>query len=142
MEARRLVGTGAWCAWAVAAVLLSALPVAAGAAERVALVIGNAAYEQAPHLANSRNDAKAVGDAFERMGYAVWRLEDAGRRTFVRELHDFTNAASAADVAVVFFSGHGLQVDGQNFLVPVDALLAHEPDVETEAVPLARISHQ
>jgi len=126
---------GRWAAWTLAAALC-ALSAMAQAAERVALVIGNGTYEKAPILANPGNDARAVGNAFERLGYSVTRLEDAGRETLIRGLQDFKRAAGASDVAVVFYAGHGIEVDTRNFLIPVDATLARDDDVEYEAVPL------
>ena len=140
MDARHTGGDGRWAlpvAWAVlAAVLLSALPVAAGAAGRVALVIGNSAYEKAPFLENPRNDAKDVGAALDRLGFTVTRLADADQATLRQRLGDFTRAAGASEVAVVFYAGHGIEVDGRNFLVPVDASLRSDQDVEFETVPL------
>ena len=118
------------------AALSWALPGAAWAAERVALVIGNSAYEHVSFLANPGNDAGAVGDAFERLGYAVTRLENGSHDALRRNLGDFRRAASASEVAVVFYAGHGIEVDGNNYLVPVDAKLAHVDDVTYEAAPL------
>ena len=114
---------------------------AAGAAKRVALVIGNAAYEAegVPPLANPGNDARAVGDAFERLGYSVTRAENAGREALFLGLQDFKRAAGASEVAVVFYAGHGIEVDKDNFLVPVDARLARDEDVEYEAVQLSLV---
>ena len=109
---------------------------AAGAAERVALVIGNGAYEKVPYLANPGNDAADVGDAFERLGYSVTRAENAGHDALRRALRDFKRAAGASEVAVVFYAGHGIEVDKHNFLVPVDARLARDDYVKYEAVPL------
>ena len=126
-----------WAAWALAAAVL--WPAAAGA-ERVALVIGNGAYEHVQRLPNPGNDATDVGAAFEGMGYAVTRLDDAGFDALRRGLLDFTRAASAAEVAVVFYAGHGIEVDGRNFLVPVDARLQSDRDVEYEAVPLSLVT--
>ena len=120
----------------VASVLLSALPGAAGAAERVALVIGNGAYEKAPYLANPRNDAADVGAALDRLGFEVSRLANADQAVLREGLRNFTRAASAAEVAVVFYAGHGIEVDGRNFLVPVDARLQSDQDVEFETVSL------
>ena len=135
MDAKGSHGVGA-LVLAAALWALWALPGAAPAAQRVALVIGNGAYAHVPFLAKPGNDARAVGDAFERLGYAVTRLEDAGYDALRRGLLDFTRAASASEVAVVFYAGHGMEVDGRNFLVPVDAKLAHVDDVTYEAVPL------
>ena len=124
-------------AWAaVAVVLLSALPVAAQAGGRVALVIGNSAYAHEKRLPNPGNDAADVGKAFERLGYSVTRLEDAKQSKLRDALGNFKRAAGASDVAVVFYAGHGIEVDGRNFLIPVDAALADDGDVEYEAVPL------
>ena len=106
------------------------------AAERVALVVGNADYAHAPALANPPNDATDVGAALGRLGFAVTRLENAGYATLRRGLREFARAASASEVAVVFYAGHGIEVDQRNFLVPVDARLVSDQDVEFEAVPL------
>ena len=119
---------------AVVAVVIVAAP--ALAEKRVALVIGNAVYEHAPALANTRNDAADIGAALERLGFEVTRREDQDFDGFRRTLQSFSRAASAADVAVVFYAGHGFEVDKQNYLVPVDATLASDRDVDFEAVPL------
>ena len=108
----------------------------ASAASRVALVIGNAQYAHAPKLNNPRNDARDVGAALGRMGFTVTRVENADRPAMWRALQEFSGAAAASDTAVVFYAGHGIEVDQRNFLVPVDARLASDWDVEREAVPL------
>ena len=124
-----------------AAVILSALlSFPAPAAQRVALVIGNASYAHAPGLANPLNDAADIGGALGRLGFAVTRLENADRASLWRGLQEFALAASASEIAVVFYAGHGIEVDQRNFLVPVDARLASDQDVEFEAVPLELVS--
>ena len=110
------------------------------AAQRVALVIGNATYAHVPALANPLNDAKDVGAALDRLGFAVTRIENTDRASLWRGLQDFALAASASEIAVVFYAGHGIEVDQRNFLVPVDARLASDQDVEFEAVPLELVS--
>ena len=110
------------------------------AAPRAALVIGNASYAHAPALSNPLNDAADVGAALERLGFEVTRLENAGQAALRRGLQEFSLAASASEVAVVFYAGHGIEVDRRNFLVPVDARLASDQDVEFEAVPLELVS--
>ena len=110
------------------------------AAQRVALVIGNATYAHAPALSNPLNDATDVGAALGRLGFAVTRLDNADRASLWRGLQEFALAASASEVAVVFYAGHGIEVDQRNFLVPVDARLASDQDVEFEAVPLELVS--
>ena len=119
-----------------ALVLLSVLITTATAGERVALVIGNAQYAHAPKLNNPLNDARDIGAAFDRMGFTVTRVENADRTAMWRSLREFSQAAAASDTAVVFYAGHGIEVDQRNFLVPVDARLASDWDVEREAVPL------
>ena len=130
------------CAAAMAAVLslawVGASP--ALAAQRVALVIGNASYAHAPTLSNPLNDAADVGAALGRLGFSVTRLENANQARLRRGLQEFALAASASEVAVVFYAGHGIEVDQRNFLVPVDARLASDQDVEFEAVPLELVS--
>ena len=126
---------------AAVAVLSSAFPGPAQAAERVALVIGNAAYARAPALANPLNDAAAVGAALARLGYSVTRLQDADYETLRQGLGDFAVAAQASEVALVFYAGHGIEVDKHNFLVPVDAELASDQSVEYEAVRLELVTN-
>ena len=112
----------------------------AAGAQRVALVIGNASYAHVPALANPLHDAADVGAALERLGFSVTRLDNAGYAELRRGLLAFQRAASASDIAMVFYAGHGIEVDQRNFLVPVDARLASDQDVEFEAVPLALVS--
>ena len=118
------------------AMVLWSASIPANAAERVALVIGNTAYSHVPALANPRNDAEDVEAALERLDFAVTRLEDADYSALRQGLLEFTRAAAASEVAVVFYAGHGLEVDRRNFLVPVDARLVSDQDVEFETVPL------
>ncbi len=116
---------------------LLALTAAPGLAQqRVALVIGNATYAHAPRLANPLNDAADISAALARLGFAVTKLENANQGELRQGLLAFTRAASAAEVAVVFYAGHGIEVDQRNFLVPVDAKLSSDQDVEFETVPL------
>ena len=89
---------------------------------------------------NPLNDAADVGAALGRLGFEVTRLVNADRGSLRRGLQEFSLAASAAEVAVVFYAGHGIEVDRRNFLIPVDARLASDQDVEFEAVPLELVS--
>ena len=109
---------------------------AMAAEPRVALVIGNAEYEHAPLLANPLNDAADVTAALERLGFAVNLLENADQTALRRGLQQFARAASVAEVAVIYYAGHGIEVDRRNFLVPVDARLASGADTEFETIPL------
>src|SRR5215471_2391927 len=126
---------------AFAAVLL--LPAAAGAVpgeKRVALVIGNGTYQNVARLANPVNDAKSVAKMFEAAGFdSVEIRQDLGVADFKRAVRDFFDSAQDSDVAVVYYAGHGIQVGETNYLIPVDARLATEIDVQDEAVSLDRI---
>ena len=120
----------------LAMLLLLLLSSVSNAEQRVALVIGNGAYAHTPVLANPPNDAADVAAALERLGFAVTRLDHAGKADMERVLQEFSEAAFHSEVAVVFYAGHGIEVDGQNYLVPVDARLATDRAVSFETVPL------
>ncbi|HEX2526563.1 MAG TPA: caspase family protein [Geminicoccus sp.] len=107
---------------------------------KVALVIGNSSYEHAGLLANPRNDAQAMADTFRRIGFDVVETRlDVGKIAFLDALQAFTRESRRSDVAVVYYAGHGIELDGQNFLIPTDATLATDDDVEFEAVPLGLV---
>ena len=106
-------------------VFILAVAVQAQAERRVALVIGNASYQNAPRLANPGNDAVAVAGLLRNAGFDRVELRrDLGDVELRSIIKDFTDATRDADVAVVFYAGHGIEVDGTNYLVPVDAKLA------------------
>lgn len=131
---RRLSGLPALLALLVA--LLSAAG-ASAAERRVALVVGNAAYAHVSPLANPQNDAAAIAAALRRVGFEATELRrDLGRGAMLDALQTFTREARKADVAFVYYAGHGMEVGGRNFLIPTDARLATDDDVEFEAVPL------
>ena len=103
-------------------------------------MIGNGSYQHAPALANPGNDAADVGAALDRLGFQVTRIENAGYSELRRGLQQFALAASASEVAVVFYAGHGIEMDKRNYLVPVDARLLSDRDVDFEAVPMELLS--
>jgi uncharacterized caspase-like protein len=109
---------------------------------RVALVVGNAAYQHTSALANPGNDARDVGSALRAVGFDVTEAIDADKRAFERALRDFTEKLAKADVALLFYAGHGLQVGSENWLVPVDAKLERERDLAFEAVKLDFVLQQ
>jgi caspase domain-containing protein len=110
------------------------------AARRVALVVGNAKYEHADTLANPTNDAKAIADLLRGAGFdVVDERRDVGVVEFKRAVREFLNTAASADIAVVYYSGHGIEVGGINYLIPVDAKLASAYDVDDETVSLDRV---
>jgi peptidoglycan hydrolase-like protein with peptidoglycan-binding domain len=130
--AARAAALGRLCALVI--LFLAAFPGPLAAETRVALVIGNGAYRHAPTLANPANDARAVAATLRRLDFTVEAgldLDIAGTRAALRR---FTDALQDADVGLFFYAGHGLQVRGQNYLVPVDAALNRETDLIFEAV--------
>ena len=113
---------------------------AALADRRIALVIGNGKYENAGVLANPINDADAIADLLTKAGFdSVDRRLDLGVVEFKRAVREFVDRAANADVAVVYYSGHGLEIGGANYLIPVDAKLTSVLDMDDEAVSLDRI---
>ncbi len=117
-------------------------PIMAGhaAERRVALIVGNARYEHAGTLFNTLNDANAIAALLARAGFdVVDERRDVGVVEFKRAIRDFFGTASTADIAVVYYSGHGIEIGGVNYLIPVDAKLASDYDVDDEAIPLDRI---
>ena len=117
---------------AAAAMLLSTLP--AYAQKRVALVVGNAAYVTANPLPNPVNDASDVAAALKDVGFEVVLGLDLDKRAFDLKVRDFARALEDADVALFYYAGHGLQASGRNYLVPVDAQLKTERDLDFEGV--------
>ena len=126
----------------VAALFLSGLfggAIAAnGAADgrRIALVIGNSTYETLPSLPNPANDVKEVADTLRAAGFDVTVGIDVDRLALEDTVRRFLRSAHDAEAGLIYYSGHGIQVGGQNFLVPVDATLETPYDVETQTMPL------
>jgi uncharacterized caspase-like protein len=111
----------------------------ADAQDRIALVIGNANYVHAGALANPVNDARAVAAALADVGFDVTQGFDLGRGEMEDRIRAFLNRSTSAKVAFLFYAGHGLQIDGRNYLVPVDAKLETLNDVTFGTVELDRI---
>jgi tetratricopeptide (TPR) repeat protein len=115
-------------------------PAGASTTRRVALIIGNGAYKNAHQLDNPPRDAKLIADALHDVGFQTVTLaNDLTRDKFFETLHAFAREAEKADWAVVYYAGHGLEIGGVNYLVPVDARLAADHDAETEAVALEQV---
>ena len=127
---------------AVVAVFVTLGVCEARAETRVALVIGNSAYQAAPALTNPLNDARDMSTALKAAGFTVVEALDADRRKFDGALRAFADQLGKADVAVFFYAGHGMQVGQQNYLIPVDAKLERERDLEFEAVQLDFVLRQ
>ena len=120
--ARRRVGRG-WCVAVALAVLLVAVPTASGqgpSGRRLALVVGNDSYTDQSALRNAVNDARTVATALGEVGFAVTRVENANRARLTSALSSFAGSLRGDDVALFYFAGHGVQVDGVNYLMPTD----------------------
>ncbi|MGT2437830.1 caspase family protein [Bradyrhizobium betae] len=119
---------------------LAVLPEAALADQRMALVMGNSAYQRAPKLANATNDANLLVETFKKAGFTVVDARnDLSAQDMRRTLRDFGAKARSADIAVVYYAGHGIEIDGNNYIVPVDAQLENDTDVYDETIGLDRI---
>ena len=118
----------------IVAYLLLVLP--AAAEKRVALVVGNSGYVHANALPNPVNDAGDMAKALAEVGFEVILGLDLSKSGFDGKVRDFARALEKVDVALLFYAGHGLQVSGKNYLVPVDAKLQVERDLDFEAISL------
>ena len=107
--------------------------------KRIALVIGNSDYENAGRLANPINDARGMSDALTSLGFKVFKYEDLGQSEMKRAIDKFGSMLSHYDVSLVFYAGHGIQVNGNNYLIPVDAKISSKKDVEYNAIDAGRI---
>lgn len=115
-------------------------PAAAWAEKRVALVVGNAAYQTVPQLPNPSRDASAVARMFRDAGFDTVETQlNVGNLDFKRAIRRFESISDQADIAVVYYAGHGLEIGGINYMIPVDARLASDRDAEDEAIPLERL---
>jgi hypothetical protein len=111
------------------------------AEQRVALVIGNGAYPSAP-LANPVNDAKAIAGALRQVGFEVIEAENVPLKQMMRDIVTFGGKLKQGGVGLFYYAGHGLQVKGQNYLVPVDAQIEDEGSVRIETVPVDLVAEQ
>lgn len=118
--------------WLVALALLFC--VLSAEAKKVALVVGNQRYSERP-LRNPANDAALMERTLRSIGFEVAKIVDADRRSILAALRTFEQAARDADVAVFYFAGHGIQLSGNNYLIPINAQLAVESDLIDEAIP-------
>ena len=113
--------------FAVCFVVLSlALP---AEARRIALVIGNSKYAHASVLPNRAIVARDLSAAFQTLGYEVELVEDATRAALLDALRSFRAKSVGAEHAIIYYAGHGVEIDRQNFVVPVDAVLKADIDV-------------
>jgi uncharacterized caspase-like protein len=123
----------------VAALALVCGVATAWADTRVALVIGNAAYADTTPLANTRNDATAVAAKLTAIGFDVALYQDLDGQSFRVALGEFSEKAQGADLAIVYYAGHGIEMNGQNYLIPVDARMRSEATAAFETVALDQV---
>lgn len=115
---------------------------AANAEKRVALVVGNGAYRYLPTLDNPKNDAVDLARSLTSLGFEVLDGVDLDQIEFLHVLRQFERATRDADVALFFYAGHGIQVDGENYLAPVDAEIETESHVDLSMIPLRNVMRQ
>ncbi|SCB54497.1 Uncharacterized protein, contains caspase domain [Bradyrhizobium shewense] len=122
----------------IVAALVTCAP--AQAEKRVALVIGNSAYKSVPKLANPASDAGLIGGMLRKAGFdTVDVRQDLNASEMRKALREFGGRTRDADVAVIYYAGHGMEVDGTNYLIPTDAALEADTDVYDEALPIDRV---
>lgn len=105
--------------------------------KKLALVIGNASYLKAGKLANPLNDAKNMAVLLKEMGFEVVQATDLNKQKMLETIKNFTTKLRGYDVGLVFYAGHGVQVGGKNYLIPTDADLKSETDVEFKSASVA-----
>jgi hypothetical protein len=126
------------------AILLLVVLLMGGGAEaaperRVALVIGNSHYETVARLPNPKPDAETFAESLRNAGFAsVTLATDLTRERLVDVLHRFSGEAARADWAVIYYAGHGIEMNGMNYIIPIDARLKADRDLQFEAVPMSQ----
>jgi uncharacterized caspase-like protein len=124
------------------ALILTAFCIAPAAARKVALVMGNGAYQNAVPLANPVRDARAVADKLRGLGFDVIGGYDEDLSAMQETVAEFARKAVGADIALMFYAGHGIQVHGDNFLIPIDAKFEDETALDFETVPVNFVIRQ
>ncbi|HEX2448692.1 MAG TPA: caspase family protein [Methyloceanibacter sp.] len=115
-------------AFVVSLVLVAGMVLPAHAEKRVALVIGNSAYQHTAPLRNPSNDASDMAEKLRALGFEVIDGTNLSKSEMESRIRTFATKLSGADVGLFFYAGHGMQVDGKNFLAPVDASLKSDAD--------------
>ena len=126
----------------VATFTLAMAAASAHAEKRVALVIGNSAYENAGKLANPANDAADMAAALKELGFIVITGSDLDNRGMRDKVREFSAELRGADTAMLFYAGHAMQLNGENYLAPVDTRIEFESDLDFETIPLKFIQAQ
>ncbi|NVK01084.1 MAG: SUMF1/EgtB/PvdO family nonheme iron enzyme [Oceanospirillaceae bacterium] len=111
----------------------------AAASNRIALVVGNDDYTTLPNLNNARKDAEDMSAKLEQFGFDVITKLDVKQRDLYRTLYDFSGKLKAGDTALVFYAGHGISSQGENYLIPSDAIVEYETDLRAEAITASEV---
>ena len=114
----------------------------ASAQKRIALIVGNSAYAHAPQLPNPQNDAVDIQSALRALGFEIILGVNADRAQFAKLLKQFGDAIAVSDETLFFYAGHGMQAKGVNYLIPIDAKVRSEQDLEQESVSLDLVLRQ
>ncbi len=131
--------------WALLAVLFLASPVTAQEARSlkgVALIIGQSGYAHVPSLSNPARDARAVDGLLTALGFDTRTVTDRDTNKLTRDIERFAEDAEDADVALLYYSGHGIEAGGENYLIPTDADLASLSDAGERLVPLSQVMNR
>ncbi|WP_048708245.1 caspase family protein [Microvirga massiliensis] len=128
--------------WAIMAGLLLAGASTANAANRVALVIGNSSYTSVPTLPNPRNDAEDIAVALRNLGFDVVEGRDLDRRGMADAVRRFSRNLPGSDIALFFYAGHGVQIGGNNYLLPTDVKVETTSDVKLDTIDVGTIMEE
>ena len=131
-----------WASPFLAIAALFAFTAGAQAEKRVALVIGNSSYQHTAPLKNPRSDAEDMTAALKRLGFEVISGYDLDDRGMSQRVRDFARSLDGAETALFFYAGHGMQAKGQNYLLPINASLKTESDLDFETVSLDLVMKQ
>ncbi|NEW61542.1 caspase family protein, partial [Sulfurovum sp. bin170] len=111
--------------------------------QRVALIIGNNEYKgNLSKLSNPINDARAIRDILKTRGFEVMYIENTSEKAMKKSIKDFFRKIKNGGVGVFYFSGHGIEVDGENYLIPTDADIKEKSETESEAISLTKITNR
>ena len=131
-----------WLATVLTFALMAFAAAPAGAGTRLALVIGNGKYANAPKLENPANDSADIAAALRNVGFEVIEQQDASRESMTKAVREFSSRLRGTEVALFFYAGHGMQMSGENYLLPVDADIQTPADVRFNTVNLTDIQQE
>ena len=123
----------------IIALIFLLLPLSAQAVEKIALVVGMSNYRTVVKLDNTVNDARGISRTLGTIGFQVTTLLDATGEKFRAAIDEFAFRAETADLALIYFAGHGVEVQGENFLIPIDADVHSNSDIQRQAISLKEL---